>query len=90
MGAPPTKSYDWCCKFTTLTAVGQNVKFTLAMQPVRKGDRIGEIARELFWQAREHVSIGRVYADAESCAADVTHTFEEAGVNYVIPSPKNK
>lgn len=43
----------------------------------------------MFWQAREYVSISRVYADAEFCAADVIHAFEEAGVNYVIPSPKN-
>lgn len=90
MGAPPSKAYDWCYKFATLTVVGENVKFTLAMRPVEKGDRIGEIVRELFWRAREHVSIGTVYADSEFCAADTIHALEEAGVQYVIPSPKNQ
>ena len=89
MGAPRTKSYDWCYKFATLTVVGENVKFTLAMRPVKKGDTIGEIVRDLFWQAREHVSISMVYADSEFCSADTIHAFEEAGVNYVIPSPKH-
>ena len=90
MGAPGTKAYDWCHKFATLTVVGQNVKFTLSMRPVQKGDTIGEIVRELFWQAREHVSISMVYADAEFCSTDTIHAFEEAGVNYIILSPKNK
>jgi hypothetical protein len=90
MGAPGTKAYDWCYKFATLTVIGKNVKFTLAMRPVQKGDTIGEIVRDLFWQAREHVSISMVYADSEFCSADAIHAFEEAGVNYVIPSPKNK
>jgi hypothetical protein len=90
MGAPGTKSYDWCYKFATLTVIGKNVKFTLAMRPVQKGNRIGEIVRDLlYWRAREHVNISMVYADAEFCATDAIHAFEEAGVNYVIPSPKN-
>ena len=89
MGTPDSKAYDWCYKFATATVVGENVKFTLAMRPVQKGETIGEIVRDLFWQAREHVSISMVYADSEFCAADAIHAFEEAGVNYVIPSPKN-
>jgi len=87
-GAPKSKAYDWCYKFGTLTVVGENVKFTLAMRPVQKGDTVGEIVRDLFWDAREHVNIYRVYADAEFCSVDVIHALEEAGVTYVIPSPK--
>jgi IS4 transposase len=60
------------------------------MRPVQKGDRIGEIVRELFWQARERVNISMVYADTGFWAADTSHAFKEAGVNCVIPSPKNK
>lgn len=90
MGAPDTKAYDWCYKFATLTVVGENVKFTLAMQPVQKGDTVGEVVRELYWQARERVNIRMVYADSEFCSADTIHALEEAGVKYVIPSPKNK
>lgn len=53
------------------------MKFTLAMRPVEKGETIGEIVRELFWRAREHVSISMVYADAEFCSADAIHAFEK-------------
>jgi hypothetical protein len=90
MGAPRTKEYDWCYKFATLTVVGENVKFTLAMRPVKKGDRIGHIVRELLERGREHVSIKTVYADSEFCAVDVIYALEGANCQYVIPSPKNK
>jgi hypothetical protein len=90
MGAPPTKSYDWCFKFATLTVVGDNVKFTLAMTPVRRGYLVGEVIRKLIWKAREHVSISMVYADSEFCSVDSIRALEEMGVRYVIPSPKNQ
>jgi len=90
MGAPATKESEWCYKFATLTVVGENVKFTLAMRAVQKGNTMGEVVRNLFWQAREHVSIRRVYADSEFCSADVLQALKHAGVKYVIPSPKNK
>jgi len=90
MGAPGTKSYGWCYKFATLTVVGENVKFTLAMQPVQKGDLVGEIVRDLLRDAREHISISTVYADSEFCSVDSIRALEDAGVRFVIPSPKNK
>jgi hypothetical protein len=90
MGAPGTKSYDWCYKFATLTVVGENVKFTLAVRPVQKGDLVGEIVRDLLKDAREHVTIAMVYADSEFCSVDSIRALEDAGVRFVIPSPKNK
>lgn len=90
MGAPGTKSYGWCYKFATLTVVGENVKFTLAMRPVQKGDLVGEIVRDLLRDAREHVSISTAYADSEFCSVDSIRALEGAGVRFVIPSPKNK
>jgi hypothetical protein len=90
MGAPGTKEYEWCYKFATLTVVGENVKFTLAMRPVQKGDKIGEIVRDLLEDAREHVTVSMVYADSEFCSAEALRVIEEANANYVIPSPKNK
>jgi len=88
-GTPNSKAYDWCYKFATLTVVGENVKFTLAMRPVAKGERVGEVVRDLYWTAREHVSISTIYADAEFCSVDVIRACEEAGVKYLIPTPKN-
>lgn len=90
MGAPRTKAYDWCYKFATLTVVGENVKFTLAMRPVQKGDLVGEVVRDLLADAREHVGIDTVYADSEFCSVDSMRALDSAGVDYVIPSPKNK
>lgn len=89
-GAPPTKSYQWCFKFATLTVVGENIKLTLAVEPVEKGNRIiGEIIADLVEQAQELVHIHRVYADSEFCAAETFRELDELGVKYVIPSPKN-
>lgn len=90
MGAPRTKAYDWCYKFATLTVVGENVKFTLAMRPVQKGELVGTIVSDLLEQAREHVSIKTVYADSEFCSVASLRALEEANCEYVIPSPKNK
>jgi hypothetical protein len=90
MGAPKSKSYDWCHKFATLTVVGDSVKFTLAMRPVQKGDHVFEIVDDLVEQAREHVPIGTVYADAEFCAAGTFRVLNDANLDFVIPSPKNQ
>ena len=90
MGAPRTKAYEWCYKFATLTVVGENVKFTLAIRPVEKGNLVGEVVRNLLQDAREHVTIEMVYADSEFCSVDTIRTLEAANVRYVIPSPKNK
>lgn len=87
-GAPPSKSYEWCYKFGTASIVGDNVKFTLAMRPDHKGKSTGELVRELFWAAREHVSINSVYADRGFYAADVVAALEEANVNYIIPAAR--
>lgn len=65
------------------------MKFTLAMRPVTKGELVGEIVRDLIWQAREHVSLSTVYADSECCSVDAIRALEDAGLDYVIPSPKN-
>jgi hypothetical protein len=58
------------------------------MRPVEKGELVGEIVRDLYWAAGEHVSISTIYADAEFCSVDAIRACEEAGVNYIIPSPR--
>ncbi|WP_232700822.1 transposase [Halobacterium wangiae] len=89
MGAPPSKGYDWCYKFATVSIVGDNVRFMLAVRPHTKGQSIGELVREIYWAAAEHVSIRMVYADAEFYSAEVIQTLEESGSNYAIRVPKN-
>jgi hypothetical protein len=90
MSAPRTNAYDWCYKFATLTDVGENVKFTLAMRPVQKGELVGTIVSDLLEQGREHVSVKTVYADSEFCSVASIRALQEANCEYVIPSPKNK
>lgn len=89
MGAPPSKGFDWCYKFATVSIVGDNVRFMLAVRPHTKGQSIGELVREIYWTAAEHVSIQTVYADAEFYSAEVIQTLEESGSNYVIRVPAN-
>src|SRR5699024_5266706 len=67
MGAPSNKSYSWCYQMATISIVGEEVKFTLGMRPLCR--RIpymprGTLVEQLLEIAREHVSIGTVYADA--------------------------
>ncbi|MFC4553478.1 MULTISPECIES: transposase [Halorussus] len=87
-GAPTSKEYVICYKVATCCIVGENVQFTLGVEPVPKGRSRGELVRELVWKAKEHVSINTVYADREFDAADVVHSLNEAGVEFVIPRRK--
>jgi hypothetical protein len=34
-GAPSNKSYSWCYRMATISIVGEEVKFTLGMRPLR-------------------------------------------------------
>lgn len=90
MGAPRGKSYEWCYKFATLTVVGDSIKFTLAMRHVQKDDYIWEVVQDLVQQAKTHLSIGTVYADAEFCSTGTIRVLDAENVNYVFPSPRNK
>jgi hypothetical protein len=90
VGAPPSKDYDWCLKFATVSIVGDNVRFMLAVRPHIKGQQIGEIARELYWDAAEHVNIKRVYADSEFYTTETVKSLNEAGTDFVISVPRNQ
>lgn len=90
VGAPPSKKYEWCLKFATVSIVGDNVRFMIAVRPHTKGQQIGELARELYWDAAEHVNIKRVYADSEFYTTETFKALKEAGVTFVIPAPRNQ
>jgi len=90
MGAPPTKGFDWCLKFATASIVGDNVRFMIALRPHTKGQKIGELLREVYWAAAEHVSIQTVYADAEFYSADAIQGLNETGSTYVIRVAENE
>jgi hypothetical protein len=89
MGAPPTKSYRWCYKFATVSIVGNNVRFMIAVRPHIKGQGMDDLVRKLYWDAREHVNIKAVYADSEFYAAGVVQALEETGSKYLIRVPEN-
>jgi hypothetical protein len=88
MGAPPSEDFVSCFKFATLCVVGDNMKFALALRPVRKGDTMGEVVRDLLARATQHVQVDTVYADAEFAAADVITAMEQRRLNYLIRKPK--
>ncbi|SEP00563.1 IS4 transposase [Halogranum amylolyticum] len=87
-GTPDSKEYELCYKIATCCIVGENVKFTLGVEPVPLGHSMGKIVRSLIWKAKKHVSIDTVYADRGFDAADVIRSLNEAGVDYVIPRRK--
>ena len=90
MGAPPDEDFTLCFKFATLCVVGDNVKFALALRPVQKGDRMGEVVRDLLMRAKQHVRIDTVYADAAFAAADVIRAMEQHRLDYIVRQPKNE
>lgn len=87
MGAPPDKEYDECYEFATLSVVGENTQFTLAVRPRQKGDRYGDVVRDLLMRAKQYVRIDTVYADAAFAAADVIRALEQHHMRYVISMP---
>lgn len=52
--------------------------------------KIGELLREAYWAAAEHVSIQPVYADVEFYSADAIQGLNETGSTYVIRVPENE
>jgi hypothetical protein len=84
MGAPSNKSYDWCYKMATISIVGEEVKFTLGMRPLRGHIPRRVLVEQLLEIASEHISIGTVYADAAFDSIGVMHAVEDAGFSYLI------
>lgn len=83
-GAPSSKSYSWCYQMATISIVGEEVKFTLGMRPLRGHIPRAVLVEQLLDIASEHVSIGTVYADAGFDSIGVMHAVEEAGFSYLI------
>jgi hypothetical protein len=83
-GAPSNKSYSWCYKIATVSIVGEEVKFTLGMRPLRGHIPRRVLVEQLLDIASEHVSIGTVYADAAFGSIGVMHVVDKAGYSYLI------
>jgi Transposase DDE domain. len=83
-GAPPSKSYSWCYKMATISIVGEEVKFTLGMRPLRGYIPRSVLVEQLIDIASDHVSLETVYADAEFDSIGVIDALEEKGLSYLI------
>jgi hypothetical protein len=103
-GAPSNKEYRWCHKFATITLVGEGVHMVAAMLPVGNPDRtnndaypggedksyiVGDLVRELLDIATQYIEPDCVYADREFASADVIAAFEDYGLWYMMPAPRN-
>jgi hypothetical protein len=69
-GAPPSKSYSWRDKMATISVVGEEVKFTLGMRPLR-----GYIPRSVLVEQLIMPRLER--SDAEFDGIVVVNTLEE-------------
>ncbi len=83
-GAPPSKSYSWDYKMATISVVGEEMKFTLGMRPLRGSIPRSVLVEQLIEMASEHVSLGTVYADAEFDGIGVIDALEEKSLRYLI------
>lgn len=77
-----------CYKFITLNIVGQHFRIPLVVRPIPNGVSRELLVRELYWRAREVVSIEEAYLDAEFYSADVLWSLNEAPSKYVMSAPK--
>jgi hypothetical protein len=78
-----------CYKFITLNIVGQHFRIPLVVRPVPKGVPRAVLVRELYWRARDIVSIEEAYLDAEFYAAGVLWSLNETGSNYAVSAPRD-
>ena len=85
-GAPPSKSYSWCYKMATISVVGEEVKFTLGMRPLRGYIPRSVLVEQLIDIASDHVSLGTVYADAEFDGIGVIDALEEENLSWLLPN----
>ncbi len=83
-GAPPSKSYSWGYKMATISIVGEEVKFTLEMRPLRGYIPRSVLVDQLLEITNEHVSLETVYADAEFDGIGVIDTLEQKNISYLI------
>ena len=83
-GAPPSKSYSWCYKMATISIVGEEIKFTLGMRPLRGYIPRSVLVKQLIDIASNHVSLGTVFADAEFDGIGVIDALEEERLSYLI------
>ena len=80
-------------KFATLSVVGQNILFVLAIEPVRESspwdenqsNQVHRVVRRLVRRAKEHVRIEMVLCDREFDSMQVYQTLSNLNVNYLIP-----
>ncbi|MFB6073376.1 MAG: hypothetical protein ABEJ89_00020 [Haloarculaceae archaeon] len=78
-----------CYKFITLNIVGQHFRIPIVVRPVPKGVPYATLVREVYWRARELVSIETVYLDAGFFSADGLWSLNETPSDYVMSVPKN-
>ncbi|MFQ3318595.1 MAG: hypothetical protein ACI8UR_001043 [Natronomonas sp.] len=77
-----------CYKFITLNIVGQRFRIPLVVRSVAKGVPRVVLVRELYWRAREILSIEEAYLDAEFYSAGVLWSLNETPSKYVMSAPK--
>lgn len=76
-------------KLMTLNIVGQHFRIPLVVRPMPKGVPYAVIVRELFWRARELVSIEEMYMDGAFYGAGVFQSLHETGSDYVVAAPRD-
>lgn len=79
-----------CYKFVTLNIVGQHFRIPLVVRPKPKDVSQEVLVRELYWRAREIVSIEEAYLDAGFFSAGVLWSLNETGSDYVMSARKGK
>jgi hypothetical protein len=72
-------------RFASLSVVAENFKLTLAVHPVKRGERIEAVVETLLGEIPCGVTVRGLLMDKGFYSAGVINTLERLGMKYVIP-----
>lgn len=72
-------------RYATISLVDTNIKCTIAVLPLKKGDDTLEVVRELLSQARRLVKVDYVLLDRGFYDSRIMRLIEGMGMTYIIP-----
>lgn len=91
-------SHERAYKFATLTIIGRDVPFILAIAPVKQksmwesDDAMsmswGSVVDELLSKAQQHVDINKVLLDRGFDSTEVRDVIDKRGMTYILPKRK--
>ncbi len=82
---PKEETDEYAYQWATIQLVGTAVPIVLDVRPVRKGETLKEIVKDLLDSAEELVHVDNVLMDREFDSQHVLEMISQRGLQYVVP-----